>query len=66
VAANRKMVHVADVEGNDALSGVDQVMVTGTSNEPGDDDILIVGGSVDLRAERDAEEWAGSTPSKRP
>jgi mannose/cellobiose epimerase-like protein (N-acyl-D-glucosamine 2-epimerase family) len=52
---NERMVHVADVEGNDTLSGVDQVLVTGTSNEPGDDDIRIVGGSVDLRAQRDDE-----------
>jgi hypothetical protein len=52
---NERMIHVADVEGSDALSGVAQVLVTGTSNEPGDDDILIVGGSVDLRAQRDDE-----------
>jgi N-acylglucosamine 2-epimerase len=52
---NRRMIHVADVVGSDALSGVAQVLVTGASNEPGDDDIRIVGGSVDLRAERNGE-----------
>ena len=50
---NHEMVHVADVVGDDSGSGVDTVAVTGTSDEPGSDDIRIVGGSVDLRAERD-------------
>jgi mannose/cellobiose epimerase-like protein (N-acyl-D-glucosamine 2-epimerase family) len=53
---NEKMVHVADVEGSDALSGVADLQVTGSSSEPAaDDDIRIIGGSVDLRAIRDDE-----------
>jgi mannose/cellobiose epimerase-like protein (N-acyl-D-glucosamine 2-epimerase family) len=53
---NQKMVHAADVEGSDALSGVADLQVTGSSSEPAAaDDIRIVGGSVDLRAIRDDE-----------
>ncbi len=50
---NHKMVHVADVAGADALSGIANVQVTGTSSEPAaPGDIRIVKGSVDLRATR--------------
>ncbi len=52
---NHKMVHVAVVVGQDSLSGVARVEVTGSSSEPDAGDIRIVGGSVDLRAERDDE-----------
>jgi hypothetical protein len=53
---NHKMVHVADVVGHDELSGIAHVTVTATSSEPAAaDDILIVGGSVSLRAIRDDE-----------
>ena len=53
---NEKMVHVADVVGSDALSGVADLQLTGSSSEPAaDDDVRIVGGSVDLRAVRDDE-----------
>ena len=53
---NERMVHVADVVGHDALSGIADVHVTGMSSEPAAaGDIAIVGGSVDLRAIRDDE-----------
>ena len=49
-----QIVHVADVSATDELSGVDSVDVLASSSEPGsDDDIVVTGGSVDLRAERD-------------
>jgi len=52
---NAKMVHVADVVGQDAFSGLAEISVSAGSSEPGADDIVVSGGSVDVRAERDDE-----------
>ena len=57
---NHKLVTVATVTANDALSGLASFSVTGTSNEPpnpGESDIVITGGGlqpcvIQLRAER--------------
>ena len=50
-----QLVHVADVRATDELSGVDSLDVQASSSEPGsEDDIVVTGGSVELRAERDA------------
>jgi hypothetical protein len=52
---NHRLVHVADIVATDALSGPPSLLVTGTSGQPGDaEDIVIRGGSVDLRAEKAA------------
>lgn len=51
---NRQMVRVADVVGADDRSGVAQLVVEVTTNEQvPDDDIVIVDGAVDVRADRD-------------
>lgn len=50
-----RLVHVADVTATDALSGPDQLRVRVRSIPRGDaDDIVVAGGSVDLRAEKAA------------
>lgn len=48
-----QMVHVADVSGTDAASGVAALDVAASSDEADPDDISIVAGAVDLRARRD-------------
>ena len=50
---DERMVHVADLAGHDALSGVASLRVTATADESADRDIEIAGGSVDVRATRD-------------
>jgi hypothetical protein len=51
--ANRRLVHVADIGATDGLSGVADLSISARSTAPDDEtDIVIRGGSVDLRAER--------------
>jgi hypothetical protein len=60
---NHQLVTIANVIGTDALSGIANVVVTGTSNEPvnglGDGDtepdIIINGGQAQVRAERSSQ-----------
>ena len=53
---NHKMVHVADVAGEDARSGLDGLFLSASSSDlAGEDDIAINGGSVDLRAAKAAQ-----------
>ena len=49
---NHRLVRVADIVGADALSGVADLVIDATSNEPGHHDIVIWNGTVWLRAER--------------
>jgi hypothetical protein len=52
---NNELVHVADVFGTDARSGLAALSVAAWSDAEDDEgDIVINGGSVDLRAEKDA------------
>jgi hypothetical protein len=52
---NQKLVHVADVSASDAGSGVADLTLSGWSDDIDDDgDIIVDGGSVDLRAEHAA------------
>jgi hypothetical protein len=50
---NKRMVRVADVVSDDALSGIADLHVTAVADEPSDDDIVIEGGTVYVRAFRD-------------
>lgn len=50
---NGRLVSVAEVRGEDIGSGVADLVVSGTANEPSDNDVVIEGGVVRLRAERD-------------
>jgi hypothetical protein len=50
---NHEMVQVADIAAADALTAAPDLVVTGSSNASDDEgDIVIDGGSVDLRAEK--------------
>jgi hypothetical protein len=50
---NKRMVRVADVLSDDSLSGIADVEVTAVADEPSDEDIVIDGGTVYVRAIRD-------------
>jgi hypothetical protein len=50
---NMRMVTVAHVEATDALSGLAGLTVQATADEPSDGDIVIDGGTVQVRAVRD-------------
>ena len=51
--ANKRLVHVAHVDGSDAFSGVDTVSVTADSDERDFLDIFVIHRHVILRADRD-------------
>jgi hypothetical protein len=47
------MVRAADVVSDDSLSGIADLYVTAVADEPSDEDIVVDGGTVHLRAVRD-------------
>ena len=50
---NKRMVRAADVVSDDSLSGIADLYVTAVADEPSDEDIVVDGGTVHLRAVRD-------------
>jgi mannose/cellobiose epimerase-like protein (N-acyl-D-glucosamine 2-epimerase family) len=52
---NQRMVQIADVTADDTLSGVAELSVDATADEPAENDIVVQGGRVTVRAARDGD-----------
>jgi N-acylglucosamine 2-epimerase len=50
---DKRMVTIADVEAIDALSGLARLRLSVSSDEPTQDDVVVDGGTVQVRADRD-------------